>query len=165
MRVRTLLSFSLAACAAVGALVVSAPFAGAGPRTAVAADGEVPPVAVEDFAYPDADKIFADTGIRLKRGDGHIVLTDCATATAPVELYSRGKGKFCLQLSGNSGYLSMEVPQVYGVKSNNYALTLDMEVAGTAVSFDVDRNTFASVGQSADPEHRDHTLLEVHATK
>ncbi|WP_405687071.1 hypothetical protein [Streptomyces sp. NBC_00057] len=164
MRARSFLSFALAAGVAVGALAVAAPFAGAGPRTAVAAD-DVPPVAVEDFAYPEADKIFAEKGIRLKRGDGHIVLTDCATATAPVELYSRGKGKICLQLTGNSGYLSLEIPQVYGVKTNDYALKLDMEVEGTAASFDVAKNTYASVGQSADPQHRDHTLLEVHATK
>src|SRR5262249_5888829 len=35
-----------------------------------------PPAAVEDYGYPGADHVFAEKGIRLKRGDGHILLAD-----------------------------------------------------------------------------------------
>ncbi|MGO4463813.1 hypothetical protein AB4039_42145, partial [Streptomyces sp. M-16] len=40
---------------------------------------EGPGYAIEDFGYPNADKILAERGITLKRGDGHIVLADCAS--------------------------------------------------------------------------------------
>nr|WP_203686482.1 hypothetical protein [Streptomyces sp. SID14515] len=142
--------------------MVGAPFAGAEPG---APADELPPVAVEDFAYPDADRIFAEQGILLKRGDGHILLADCASATGLVEIFSREKGSFRFRVTGDSGFLSLELPQVYGVKSNDYKLRVDMEAEGEETSFDVPKNTWTPVGETADPENRDHTLLEIHATK
>ncbi|MDJ1641040.1 hypothetical protein [Streptomyces pakalii] len=165
MRARSFISCTLAASVVTGVFLAGASFAGAEPGAPAAAADELPPVAVEDFAYPGADKIFAEQGIRLKRGDGHIVLADCASATGLVEVWSRGKGKFCFRVTGNSGFLSLELPQVYGVKGNDYKLRVDMEVEGTEASFDVAKNTWTPVGESADPENRDHTLLELHATK
>ncbi|MFD4176603.1 MULTISPECIES: hypothetical protein [Streptomyces] len=170
MRARSFLSCALAASAVTGIFLMGAPSAGAEPVAQVApaaAADELPPVAVEDFVYPNADKIFAEQGIRLKRGDGHILLADCASATGLVEVWSRDKGKFCFKVTGASGFLSLELPQVYGVKGNDYTLRVDMEVAGTGTeaSFDVAKNAWTPVGESADPENRDHTLLELHATK
>ncbi|MFF0505973.1 hypothetical protein ACFYUH_20550 [Streptomyces fimicarius] len=166
MRARSFLSAALAAAAVTGIVLVGAPFAGAEPGAPVAAADELPPVAVEDFAYPEADKIFAEQGILLKRGDGHILLADCASATGLVEVFSREKGRFCFRVTGTSGFLSLELPQVYGVKGNDYKLRVDMEaVGGEEASFDVPKNTWTPVGETADPENRDHTLLEIHATK
>ncbi|WP_329071753.1 hypothetical protein [Streptomyces sp. NBC_01429] len=122
-------------------------------------------MAVEDYVYPGAEKIFAERGIRLKTGDGNILLVDCASATGLVEVWARGHDKFCFQVKGNTGYLAMELPQVYAVKGNDYKLQVDMEVAGKETSFDIAKNTWTPVGESADPEGRDHTLLEIHATK
>lgn len=72
------LSIRLLAGGAAAALIAVA----AGASTVFAASGddggqEIPPVAVEDFSYPQADKVFALTGLILKGGDGHIVLADC----------------------------------------------------------------------------------------
>ncbi|MDH6120015.1 hypothetical protein [Kitasatospora sp. GAS204B] len=48
-----------------------------------------PPSAVEDFSYPGAAQILASQNITLKSGDGHILLTDCASGGNLVQLYSR----------------------------------------------------------------------------
>jgi hypothetical protein len=153
----------LGAGAVAGAILVGVNAGTGGAATAVAADS--PPHAVEDFQYPHADAIFTERGIRLKSGDGHIVLADCAGQTGLVELWARGKDKFCFRVTGNSGYLTLELPQVYGIKGNDYKLRVDMSVDDTEVSFDVDKNTWTPVGESADPEGRDHMLLEIFASK
>ncbi|WP_267242967.1 hypothetical protein [Streptomyces sp. PR69] len=132
---------------------------------APAAAAELPPFAVEDFAYPQADKILEERGIRLVRGDGRITLADCATATNPIEVYSRSKGQYCFEVTGKGGYLQLELDQVYGVKGNDYATRVDMSVDEREVSFDVDKNTWTPVGEAADPQGRDHVLLEIHANR
>jgi hypothetical protein len=158
---RRWLPLSLAAAATAAAAAVSLLFSPASP----AAADDVPPVAVEDFAYPNADQIYADTGIRLISGDGNILLADCGP-TGLVEVWARGRAeKFCLSVKGNSGRLALEVPQVYGIKGNDYNIVADMTVDGTETSYDIDPNSWTAVGESADPEGRDHTLVELHATK
>ncbi|MDH2389473.1 hypothetical protein QCN29_11840 [Streptomyces sp. HNM0663] len=138
---------------------------GHAPVAPAAAAAEMPPFAVEDFAYPQADKIFEERGIRLIRGDGHIVLADCATATNPLVVSSRSKGEHCFEVTGNGGYLQLELDQVYGVRGNDYSTRVDMSVDEREVSFDVEKNTWTAVGETADPQGRDHVLLEIHANK
>ncbi|GAA2339910.1 hypothetical protein Scani_02020 [Streptomyces caniferus] len=123
------------------------------------------PSAVEDFAYPQADKIFKEKGILLKRGDGHIVLATCDSRPDLVEMSTRDLGKFCFRVTGKKGYLSMELPRVYGIKGNDYKLRANMTVNNRDVSFDITKNAWTPVGETADPTHRDHTLLELVATR
>lgn len=135
----------------------------AGPRDASAVAsvaGEQPGYAVEDFNYPQADKILAEQGITLKRGDGHIVLATCGDPTL-LEVWSRSKQRICFRATGNEGYLSLEIPAVYGVKGNDYNTDVTMTVENTEKSFEVPKNTWTPVGESADPEGRDHMLLEI----
>ncbi|WP_282084762.1 hypothetical protein [Streptomyces tendae] len=134
------------------------------PAPQAAAD-DVPPVAVEDFAYPDADRIHEDTGIRLISGDGHILLAECGPAGL-IEVWARGRDdRFCLSVRGASGRLALEVPQVYGIKGNDYRIVADMTVDGAETSYDITPNSWTAVGETADPEGRDHTLVELHAAK
>lgn len=157
MRLVRPLSAALAAAATAAMLLLVA--------TPPATADDLPPVAVEDFAYPDADRIHAETGIRLTTGDGNILLADCASATGLIEVWARGMDKFCFSVKGDSGRLAMEVPQVYGIKGNAYKLVADMTVDGAETSFDIAPNSWTAVGESADPEGRDHTLVELRATK
>ncbi|MET8750872.1 hypothetical protein ABZW32_12350, partial [Streptomyces sp. NPDC004667] len=84
---------------AVGSGTSGAPArAEASAMTAVAEDG--PGYAIEDFGYPNADKILAERGITLKRGDGHIVLADCGSATDLLEVWSRANEKICFRVTG-----------------------------------------------------------------
>ncbi|MEU7134027.1 hypothetical protein [Streptomyces sp. NPDC046261] len=140
---------------------------------AAAAAADTPPPAVEDFAYPQADKIFKERGIKLKRGDGHIVLAACDSGPGLIEVQARGmqdidkvgQGKFCFRVTGKTGYLSLELPAVYGAKGNDYAVKVNMVTANEEKSFDLDKNKWTSVGESADPKGREFTLLEIVAKK
>lgn len=123
------------------------------------------PVAVEDFAYPNADKILAEQGILLKSGDGHITLADCASETGLLEVLSRDNDKFCFKVTGTTGYLALELAKVYGVKGNDYTVQIDMTVDNSEVSYDIGKNTWTQVGEAADPTKRPHTLMEIRATK
>lgn len=159
----------VAVAALVGTAMASGEFSGSSPAgsvdTTLVAE-EAPGYAVEDFNYPDADKILAEENIVLKRGDGHITLADCVTGTGQLELLARGRTeKVCFRVTGNSGWLTLEIPAVHAIRGNDYATTVDMTVDSEEKSFDVAKNTWTSVGESADPERRDHTLVEIRTSK
>ncbi|MEU4213128.1 hypothetical protein AB0F13_24585 [Streptomyces sp. NPDC026206] len=151
--------------------VVVAATAATGSATAIAAD--TPPTAVEDFEYPQADKIFKERGIKLKRGDGHIVLVPCDSRPGLIEINARnmqetdkvGQGKYCFRVTGKTGYLSLEMPAVYLAKGNDYNVDVNMVTANEEKSFKLDKNAWTSVGESTDPQRREFTLLEIVAKK
>ncbi|MFD6077581.1 hypothetical protein ACFWG5_18585 [Streptomyces hydrogenans] len=125
-----------------------------------------PGYAVEVYNYPNADKILAEKNIVLKRGDGHIVLADCAGETGLLEVWARSKEKICFKVTGNSGWLTLEIPSVYAVKGSvDQSAQVDMTVGTEEKSFDVAKNTWTAVGESADPEGRDHMLVEIRTSK
>ncbi|MCM2579118.1 hypothetical protein [Streptomyces meridianus] len=154
--------------ATAGALVWLAVTAGAqgspsGTTRLVADEG--PGYAVEDFDYPQADKILAEQGITLKRGDGHIVLADCASETGLLEVWARQQDKICFRMTGDSGWLTMEIPSVYGVKGNDYTTQVDMTVGTEEKTFDIAKNSWTPVGESADEQGREHMLVEIRSSK
>ncbi|MFV2119954.1 hypothetical protein ACE14D_16555 [Streptomyces sp. Act-28] len=155
----------LAAGVVAGAAVLAVTTTGGAdaPSVAPVAD-EAPGYAVEDFDYPQADKILAEQGITLKRGDGHIVLATCGDPSL-LEVWARSKEKICFRVTGNQGYLSLEIPAVYGIKGNAYETDVTMQVDNEEKSFKVTKNTWTPVGESADPEGRDHMLLEIVASR
>ncbi|MFI8081054.1 hypothetical protein ACIF6L_09735 [Kitasatospora sp. NPDC086009] len=160
------LSIRLLAGGAAAALIAVA----AGASTVFAASGndggqEIPPVAVEDFSYPQADKVFALTGLTLKGGDGHIVLADCGPADL-IEVTARTRAKFCFQVTGDSGSLTMDVAKVTSIKSTAYNVRADMTLNGTGVTFNVPKSPlWTEVGEPTDPQRRDHSLVKITATK
>lgn len=134
-----------------------------GAVTAVA--DEAPGYAVEDFAYPNADKILAEKNIVLKRGDGHITLADCVTGTGQLEVMARDKSKVCFDVKGTSGWLTLEIPSVYLIKGNDYVTEADMTVGTEEQTYDITKNTWTPVGESADDQTREWTLVELRTTK
>lgn len=136
---------------------------GSGPVTAVA--DEAPGYAVENFDYPQADKILAEKNIRLKRGDGHITLADCGADTGQLEVLSRNQSKVCFAVTGTSGWLTLELPAVYLIKGNEYATEAEMTVGTEEKTYDIEKNTWTSVGETADEQTRQWTLLELRTAK
>ncbi|WP_405697917.1 hypothetical protein OHA99_24890 [Streptomyces coelicoflavus] len=126
---------------------------------------ESPGYVVEDFDYPQADKIYEEQGIRLKRGDGHITLATCTSGTGQLEVYSRSNAKLCFRVTGESGWLTLEVASVYGVQTPAYDTEFEMTVDAETTSVDVPANSWQGVGASADPEGRPHMLVEIRTTK
>ncbi|MFB7091221.1 hypothetical protein [Streptomyces sp. NPDC056296] len=141
------------------------PPAGKDVLTGQAVADEAPGYAVEDFAYPQADKILEEQGVVLKRGDGRITLATCAAGTGQLEVYSRSNAKICFRVTGDTGWLTLEVASVYGVQTNGYDTELDMTVDSEQTSVDVPANSWQAVGETADPEGRPHVLVEIRTTK
>jgi len=168
-RTRRLVTRTLAASVAAGALAWLAIAGSQGSSTAAAPEAvadEAPGYAVENFDYPNADKILAEQNIVLKRGDGHITLADCASGTGLLEVWAREKtDKICFAVKGASGWLTLEIPSVYAIKGNDYATEVDMTVGTEEKSFDVEKNTWTAVGEAADEEGREHMLVEIRTVK
>ncbi|MEV7688349.1 hypothetical protein ACFW1F_06615 [Streptomyces bungoensis] len=130
-------------------------------RTSTVVDG-APGYAVEDFNYPGADSIKAQKGITLKRGDGHITMVDCASGTGLMEVYSRKSEKICFRATGPSGYLSLEIPSVYGVKGEaDHEADLQLTTDGATQSIDVGKGEWKAAGEAADPDGRAFVLVEI----
>ncbi|MFE4207840.1 hypothetical protein ACFRSX_29320 [Streptomyces goshikiensis] len=153
---------ALAWAAAVGGVTSQADTEGIATQS-IADEG--PGYAVEDFAYPNADKILAEQKIKLKRGDGHILLAECTGAPELMEIFSHKQEKVCFRVTGDKGYLSLEIPSVFGVKGNDYAAQVDMSVGAEEKSFTVDRNAWTAVGETADDRGRAFMLLEIRTSK
>ncbi|WP_234379951.1 hypothetical protein [Streptomyces sp. CMB-StM0423] len=152
----------VAALAAV-AYAVAAPAGQQNVSPAPAAVGD-PGYAVEDFSYPNADQILTERGILLKRGNGHIVLSPTC-ADGLLRVWARGKPEFCFKVTGDSGYLSLELPAVYTIRGIDYDTTITMTVDDETKTYDIPRNQWEAVGEGADPERRDHTLVEIRTSK
>jgi hypothetical protein len=148
---------------AAGGLFVPAAIADA--TTAETAADELPPFAVEDFNYPGADRILEERGFLLKRGDGHIVLADCGSEGDLMEFSVRRLGLVCFRVTGNEGYLALEMPSVYGIRTGDSTAThLELTVDNEEQTYDIPANTPAAIGESDDPEGRPHTLVEIRTT-
>ncbi|MDX3386632.1 hypothetical protein PV682_35080 [Streptomyces niveiscabiei] len=149
---------------AIGASGTESGAASSGSVSSVA--DESPGYAVEKYNYPLADKILAEKNIILKRGDGHITLADCVTDTGQLEVWAHGNAdKICFDVKGTSGWLTLEIPAVYGIRGNDYETQVDMTVGTEEKSFDVAKNTWTAVGSSADEQGRDHILVEIRSSK
>ncbi|GAA5060827.1 hypothetical protein [Streptomyces similanensis] len=128
--------------------------------------GEAPGYAIEDFNYPGADRILREQGITLKRGDGHITLTDCTTGTGLIQIMARRQtNPICFRTTGTTGWLTLEIPAVYIVKGNDYTTQVDMTVGGQEKTFDIEKNTWTAVGESADDQGREYMLMEIKTTR
>ncbi|WP_367140110.1 MULTISPECIES: glycerophosphodiester phosphodiesterase family protein [Streptomyces] len=118
---------------------------------------------VEDFSYPEADKIKKEKGITLKHGDGRIILADCSSAVGLMEVWSRGRDKTCFRVTGSSGYLSLEIPAVFGIKgSADQAADVTLTAPdGKAEEVQIPKGAWTPVGETSDPQARDHILVEI----
>ncbi|MER6247343.1 hypothetical protein ACFYZI_19535 [Streptomyces griseorubiginosus] len=155
-----------AAALTAGALAWAAVTGSGGASGATApVAGEAPGYAVENFNYPQADKILAEKKILLKRGDGHITLADCTSGTGQLEVQARDKSKVCFDVKGTSGWLTLELPSVYLIRGNDYSTEADMTVGSEQQSYDIAKNTWTPVGESADEQAREWTLLELRTAK
>ncbi|MFB6894652.1 hypothetical protein ACFCX4_35805 [Kitasatospora sp. NPDC056327] len=153
------------ALAAAGALLAGAALASADtpPPPPPAGDpADIPPPAVEDFEYPGASAI---SGITLKRGDGHIVLADCAGPTQ-IQVWSRAAvnpfGRFCFRATGNSGYLTVELPDVYVLQTTGAALSAKVTVEGVTQPVDLAKEDFRALGEGT--SQKPTTLVELRTT-
>ncbi|MFE1775083.1 hypothetical protein [Streptomyces sp. NPDC059008] len=157
---------AVAACVAAVVATSSSSPAGDSDAPVSVADGQ-PGYVVEHFDYPGADKIKEEKGIILKRGDGHITLADCSSATGLLEVWSRKNDKICFRTTGTSGHLTLEVPSVFVIKgSADHAADVTLTAPKTtAQEVEVSKGEWKPVGEADDPQGREHVLVEIRTSK
>ncbi|MFI2610922.1 hypothetical protein [Kitasatospora sp. NPDC018619] len=127
------------------------------------------PVAVEDFQHPGAERLLLERQITLRQGDGHIWLkegqnnavpTDCQ-ASNEIFIESRlDKRGYCFTTNSKTGYLAMELPDVYGIWTEDRAVSAKLTAAGQEKQVDVAPNSIAPVGESL-PGGKRSVLVEL----
>ncbi|MCX5558330.1 MULTISPECIES: hypothetical protein [unclassified Streptomyces] len=121
--------------------------------SAAQAAADVPPVAVEDYNYPGAADILTTEGIQLKRGDGHVLLVECDTVPDQITVYTirddsvGRKGEYCFQATATTGYLTLELPRVFGLETGTHPISADLTANGATTTVDVPVDDFESVGE------------------
>lgn len=132
---------------------------------AVAAAGDDMPYAIEDFTYPDAENIEAETGAILKRGDGHIVMTAC-DGTEDILIESRvGQKQFCFGVTAKPAYLTLELPQAYGIwTSADPVKNTIREDDGTTTVINAPANDFTGYGEAGTTDGKPTMLIELRVT-
>lgn len=131
----------------------------------VTAADELPPFAVEDFEYPRAEQILEEQGFLLKRGDGHIVLADCAEQNV-LKIGARGLSEpyVCFRVTGDEGSLTLELPRAYSVTTNDYATTeVTTTASGESTDYLFGPGEWNGIGEGVgDPEA---ALIELRVTR
>jgi hypothetical protein len=137
-----------------GAILLGAGAMAAAPGTMAAAPGkpaaaaDEPSSLVETFDYPGAAQIQADRDILLKKGDGHLLLTDCAVGADLIQVRSRNRDPFCFRVSAAGAWVTMELPDAYLVFSDSkHTTTADYTIDGVSDSATVAPGSAAGIGE------------------
>ncbi|MFH9264069.1 hypothetical protein ACH4KN_07380 [Streptomyces sp. NPDC017546] len=157
----------------VSALVmaVGLPLALASTPSVTQDENETPPSLVEDYSYPGADNILATKGIKLKKGDGRILLADCDLSqnqirVMTVEDSASGRaGQYCFRTTAKTGYLTLELPRVFVLElaTSERPISADLTAGGETTTVNVGAGGFQSVGEGVVGGARS-TLVEIRVT-
>jgi hypothetical protein len=158
---KPLLAGLLAASTVAAASSLTYALTGSGAAEA-AADG--PEYAVEDFAHPDADRILAENGIKVLRGDGHIFFAECDGSPKQILVWSRKAedGTFCFQSTTTTGFLKVEVPDVYALQTGDRAVHAELSAEDRSQEVELTKNDFQGVGEGTGGAPT--VLLEIRVT-
>ena len=139
---------------------------------AAAEDG--PSSIVEDFTHPDAAGILARDGLKLFKGDGHIIFdsardfsqSQCPTGLVQVEkhLDVEPYGKyFCFRTIGTKGFLTLEVPGTFGVRggTEDLVVTAKMPDGTTLPPYEVEPNEPVAIEPGDGTEAPKAILVEI----
>ncbi|GAA0386248.1 hypothetical protein [Streptomyces luteireticuli] len=113
--------------------------------------------AVEGFEYPNAAKILKERGIALRKGDGHILLSDCSVTQDIVvntnNLDNVDRGKYCFKVTGTgkTGQLTLEIPKVISITAGNYLVQASLTSDGRTTEVGVPKYDTTVVGQGVNP--------------
>lgn len=128
-----------------------------------------PPAAIEDFNYPGAGRILTEKGIKLKRGDGHILLVECDQAAQQIRVLTVAddsvgrEGTYCFKALGKTGRLTLELPRIFMVQAADHPISADLTANGRTTTVDVAKDETVSVGEAASGGVRS-VLVELQVT-
>ncbi|MBT2585350.1 hypothetical protein [Arthrobacter sp. ISL-95] len=95
------------------------------------APGTEPKFGVEDYNHPEAARLEAERGLKLKNGDGNIVYVECpidsqkdlirieSHLTYGGDLGEERNGWICFKSAAGPGWLSVEIPGSFGIKAGD----------------------------------------------
>ncbi|MGN9914077.1 hypothetical protein ACTMTJ_41765 [Phytohabitans sp. LJ34] len=158
----------LGAATVVAASVLVLPGAGSAAREV--ADTQTP--AVEDFTHPGAERILAEHGLKVFKGDGHIVFVtsrtydegQCATGQIQVEkaLEAEPYGVYyCFRTRGTAGFLTLEVPATFGIRGGDKPIEATAELPDGERTWEVPPNAFVAVEPGSGGEIPQAVLVEL----
>ncbi|MFJ5832905.1 hypothetical protein [Streptomyces sp. NPDC093089] len=142
---------TVASIIGVATLAVATPATMSAPATT--STEETPPLAVEEFAYPEAARILAQEGISLKKGDGHIVLAACNYTADQIKIHTvadpnvNRKADYCFEVNAASGYVTMDLPRVIALESTGPSFSADLTAGEQKTTVEVPKEGFLSVGE------------------
>jgi hypothetical protein len=151
---------------AIGASVIAMLAVGAiGTSAAAGPQDEQQPSAVEDFNYPGADRILAERGIKLIKGSGSITLVDCPVEVTTDLIWVDGlDGFICFKATSNSGYLTMEIDEVFSLRGDTHNATATVTVDDETETVALNKGAWRGVGVGEDDTKGLATLLEIRVT-
>ncbi|MET3367395.1 UNVERIFIED_CONTAM: hypothetical protein ABIE34_000616 [Jeotgalibacillus campisalis] len=100
--------------------------------------GSEPKFSVENYNHPEAARLEAERGIKLKNGDGNIVYVDCtAVPTGLIRIETNlavgQNGRVCFKTTAAPGWLNVEIPGSFSFKAGKYD-TYVKAVQGTSTT-------------------------------
>lgn len=127
--------------------------------------GSEMPYAIENFDYPGAAQILEETGVLLKRGDGHIVMAPCDGDNDILILRSEvGATEHCFDVTAKPAFLTLEIPKAHGIWTKAYPVkTTVREDDGTTTVINAPANDFTGYGESGASGERT-MLIELRVT-
>jgi len=140
-----------------------------GGGAAVAADDpQVQGSLVEDYAFPGAEQIFAEHGLRVFAGDGHVEFVpstggSCATGLVMVEaVVEEELAVYCFRTSGVRGFLTMEVPSTFLVRGGSRPVEATAQLPGEVEkTYEVPVNTSVPVDPGNGQDLPEAILVEL----
>ena len=159
-----------AAAGAVWAVTMVAPLS-----ASASAVADEPASLVEDFKYPNADQVWADSNnqVRVISGDGHILWTDCSvpapTGVGRISIYtSNDVAPQCFSVLASTGLLNLEVAAVYEIDARRVTAAGAGEASaevtteeGEVTPVDLSLTNSTQVGVGADPGADPATLVQL----
>ncbi|MCO1577905.1 hypothetical protein M8C13_19305 [Crossiella sp. SN42] len=102
---------------------------------------------MERYLYPGSDRIFAERGIRLISGDGHIVLTTCVPGGAGQVVVNSTKfaDPVCFQVTGATGSLTMSIPEVYSIKGDGHFGKATVTTGSAQTTTEIKKNSWTPI--------------------
>lgn len=118
------------------------------------------PVPMEDFNYPGASKIQAETSVVLKHGNGNLMLVACDNSEDIRVLSRTGPKDFCFDVTIKPAYLTLEIPKAYGIwTSADPVKTTITNDGGATTVINAPANDFTGYGESGSGDVS--TLIEL----
>ncbi|MGW7441940.1 hypothetical protein [Kitasatospora sp. NPDC054795] len=145
---RSTVRWWLAAAAMTAAALAGASAIASADTTPPPSDDSAAPSAVEDFSYPSSADI---TKVKLLRGDGHVLLGDCANPSQ-IQIWTRAPGnpdnKVCFTVAGTTGFLTLQLPDAFAIQtSGGHSLRAGLTAGATPQSIDVPKDGFKGIGE------------------